>query len=65
MDWQSVFDVRCSLCSQAGPSEASEKDEKNVLAKSYTGRSFTCIFLTSVLEIECVSFTFQGSPSFI
>ena len=47
-----------SLCSQAGPSETSEMDEKIALAKSYTGRSFSGIFLTSVLEIECVSFTF-------
>lgn len=65
MDWKSVFDVKCSLCSQAGPSETSEMDEKIALAKSYAGRSFKCIFLTSVLEIECVSFTFQGSPSFM
>ncbi|NXY45575.1 GTF2I factor, partial [Ceuthmochares aereus] len=30
----------------AGPSEISEMDEKIALAKSYTGRTFSCIFLT-------------------
>uniref|UniRef100_A0A8C0FM59 General transcription factor IIi n=1 Tax=Bubo bubo TaxID=30461 RepID=A0A8C0FM59_BUBBB len=39
----------------AGPSETSEMDEKIALAKSYTGKSFSCIFLTAVLEIECVN----------
>lgn len=48
----------CSLCSQAGPSRTSEIDEKTAPGKSYTGRSFA--FLTSVLEIQCVSFAFHS-----
>ncbi|XP_027488262.1 general transcription factor II-I-like isoform X2 [Corapipo altera] len=36
-----------------GPSKTSDMDEKSGLAKSYTGRSFSCIFL--VLEIEYVN----------
>ncbi|NXH78701.1 GTF2I factor, partial [Hydrobates tethys] len=44
-------------------SETSEMDEKIALAKSYTGRSFSCIFLTSVLEMECVSPVFPPSDS--
>ncbi|XP_041882516.1 general transcription factor II-I [Corvus kubaryi] len=42
----------------AGPSRTSEIDEKIAPGKSYTGRSFA--FLTSVLEIECVSFAFHS-----
>lgn len=35
-----------SLCSQGGPSETSEMDERIALAKSYTGRSvYTYIYL--------------------
>uniref|UniRef100_A0A8C6YUP6 Ral transcription factor IIi n=1 Tax=Nothoprocta perdicaria TaxID=30464 RepID=A0A8C6YUP6_NOTPE len=37
-----------------GPSETSEIDEKIALAKTYTGRSFSCIFLPSFLEVEYV-----------
>lgn len=69
VDWENVFVETQfkshSLCFQAGPSETSEMDEKIALAKSYTGKSFSCIFLTSALEIECVSCTSQGSASLI
>ncbi|NWX42244.1 GTF2I factor, partial [Steatornis caripensis] len=44
----------------AGPSETSEMDEKIALAKSYTGRSFSCIFLTLVLTPSDSS---QHAPS--
>lgn len=64
MDWETAFVVRHDLKVLFVPKQALPKNpEKIALAKNYRGRSF--LFLTSVLEIECVSSTCQGSASLI